>query len=133
MSKVIKILITDDHATMRSGLKHSLAHGFDSVEFGEASNGDEALKKIKAEEWDLVILDVKMPGKDGFEVIKEIKNNHPNNRILLMSMYNENLFAVKAIESGALAYLPKTTNSEQLLQTVKTLLNRRKYISSEAN
>lgn len=122
MSRVIKILITDDHAAMRTGLKHTLAHGFDSVVFGEASNGDEALKKIKAEEWDLIIMDVKMPGKDGFEVTKEIKNNYPNNRVLMMSMYNEDLFAAKAIESGALAYLPKTTSSEQILQTVKTLL-----------
>ena len=131
MNDGIKILIADDHSTIRTGLKHILSHAFSNVTFGEAITGSETLKKISGGDWDLVILDINMPGKDGLEVLTEIKENDYSVRVLILSMYTEDQFSVRCIKAGAFGYLSKTADDQQIVEAVQTILNGRKYISPD--
>ncbi len=91
----MKILLTDDHAVVRHGLKQILADEFKKATFGEARNAQEALNKIWKEEWDVVVLDITMPGRSGVEVLREIKKSKPKLPVLVLSMHPEGQFAVR--------------------------------------
>jgi len=112
---MIRILIVDDHAILRAGLKHILADCADIVVGGEAGNGVEALAQIRAGKWDVIVLDMSMPGRSGIDLIKQIKGEFPRLPILILSMHKEDVYAVRALRAGASGYLCKD-NAEPLLE-----------------
>ncbi len=111
---MINILIADDHDILRAGLKHILSDSGDIVVKGEASNGAEAMTMLRGERWDALVLDMTMPGRNGIELIKQIKSEFPGLPILILSMHKEDIYAVRALKAGAAGYLCKD-NAEALL------------------
>src|SRR6266704_2435 len=103
----MKILIVDDHAVVRRGLRQILADEFQRADFGEARNAQEALTRVWKEKWDVVVLDITMPGRSGLEVLKEIKRSRPKLPVLVLSMHPENQIAVRVLKRGASGYMTK--------------------------
>src|SRR5512141_2218493 len=104
---MLRILIADDHEIVRKGLGKVLVETLQPIKVDEASNGQEVMSKILKSEYNLVVLDLKMPGKSGLDVLKEIKQHHPKLPVLILSMHPEEQFAVRAIRAGASGYLTK--------------------------
>lgn len=127
MSK--KFLIADDHPIIRNGVKIILAAAFTDAELGEAANGVEVFKKLKEKKWDMLILDMDMPGRNGLEVLQQIKDEEIKIPVLMFSMHPEEQIAMRALKLGAWGYLAKDTVSEELLKAVNLILNGRKYIT----
>ena len=127
----MKILLTDDHAVVRHGLKQILADEFKKATFGEARNAQEALNKIWKEEWDVVVLDITMPGRSGLEVLREIKKSKPKLPVLVLSMHPEDQYAVRALKAGARAYLLKGLLRKELLETIRLVHAGQKRILPE--
>ena len=125
----IRILIADDHSVVRNGIIKSLTSSFPNAEFGEAGNGIEALQIIHQSKWNLVILDINMPGRSGMEVLKEIKTNYPIIPVIIFSMYPEDQFAIRAMKVGASAYLTKDISSKELEKAIKGILNGERYFT----
>ncbi|ENO89638.1 response regulator [Thauera linaloolentis] len=111
---MIRILIADDHDILRAGLKHILSDSPDIIVGGEASDGAEAMVALRSGEWDAAVLDLNMPGRNGLELIKQVKDEFPRLPILILSMYKEDIYAVRALKAGASGYLCKD-NAESLL------------------
>ena len=124
------VLIVDDHTIVRDGIKRILEDNgdFDSIE--DAGSGQEALQKMLLEKYDLIVLDISLPGKDGIEILKEIKTTHPGMYVLILSMYSEDIYGIRALRAGADGYVCKESASEELVSAVKTIMNGRKYIST---
>jgi len=127
---VLKIILADDHAVVRQGVKQILAGALTTAEFGEASNTGELLALLKQEHWDIVVLDLTMPGSNGLEVLKLIKHDHPQLPVLILSMYPEDQFAVRAVRAGAAGYLNKEGAPEELVQALRKILAGGNYISA---
>jgi two-component system, NarL family, invasion response regulator UvrY len=125
----MKILISDDHYILRKGLKHILTDEFDSVEFGEAENGKDALLKVKEKNWDILILDINMPGINGLEVLKLLKEEGVTIPVLVLSMHPEEQVAIQVLKLGAYGYLTKEAVDTELINAVNKVLNKKKYIS----
>ncbi len=128
----IKILIVDDHAIMRDGLKQILAAYSDIQVGGEASDGTEALHNIRQQEWDLVVLDMSMPGRSGIELLKQIKIERPDLPILVLSMHKEDQYAERALKAGASGYLCKDGATSQLVYAIRKVASGGIFISPEA-
>ena len=111
---MIRVLIADDHDILRAGLKHILSEAGDIIVAGEASNGTEVLEQLHTGQWDAAVLDLNMPGRNGIELIKRVKDEFPHLPILILSMYKEDIYAVRALKAGASGYLCKD-NAESLL------------------
>jgi two-component system invasion response regulator UvrY len=129
MLSVMRILITDDHAVVRQGLKQILAEEFKRAEFGEASNVQEAIDKVWKENWDVVVLDITMPGRSGLEVLKEIKRSRPKLPVLMLSMHPEDQFAVRLLKIGASGYMTKESAPQELVGAVKKVVAGGRYVS----
>ncbi|MGE5467536.1 MAG: response regulator [Ignavibacteria bacterium] len=127
---MIRILIVDDHAILRAGLKHILADCTDIEIAGEADNGLEALAKIRDEKWDVVVLDMTMPGKSGIELIKQIKVERPRLPILVLSMHKEDIYAMRTLKAGASGYLCKDNAAPQLEQAIRKVAGGGLFISA---
>jgi two-component system, NarL family, invasion response regulator UvrY len=125
----MRILIVDDHAVVRQGLKQILNDSFRSAVFGEAGNAHAALDKVWKEEWDVVVLDISMPGRSGLEVLKDIKKAKPKLPVLVLSMHPEDQFAVRVVRSGAAGYMTKESAPDELVGAIKKVLNGGRYIS----
>ena len=125
---MLKILIVDDHPVVRSGLVQVLSSGFPTATVSEASNAAEALERIWNEHWDVVIVDISLPGKSGLDLLREIKMESPKLPVLILSMHTEDQFAVRALRNGAAGYLTKETASQELLMAVQKILGGGKYI-----
>src|SRR5437667_2974138 len=125
----MRILITDDHAVVRQGLKLILADHFRRAVFGEARNAQEALNRVWKEKWDVVILDITMPGRSGLDVLKEIKRSRPKLPVLVLSMHPEDQFAVRMLKAGAAGYLTKEGAGEELVGAIKKVVGGGRYIS----
>jgi DNA-binding NarL/FixJ family response regulator len=128
---MIKVLIADDHQILRDGLKQLLAEYDDIQVAGEASNGNEALKKIRDEDWNVVVLDMSMPGKSGIELIKQIKAEKPKLPILILSMHKEEQYAVRTLKAGASGYLSKDSAATQLVQAIRKVAGGGGFLSPE--
>ena len=125
----MRILITEDHAVVREGVKLILADHFKKAVFGEARNATEALARVWKEKWDVVVLDITMPGRSGLEVLKEIKRSRPRLPVLILSMHPEDQFAVRLLKAGAAGYLTKESAGEELAGAIKKVVGGGRYIS----
>jgi DNA-binding NarL/FixJ family response regulator len=126
----LKIILADDHAVVRQGVKQILAGAFPSAVFGEASNAHDLLALVRQGRWDIVVLDLTMPGSNGLDVLKLIKHDHPQLPVLILSMYPEDQFAVRAVRAGAAGYLNKEGAPEELVLAVRKILAGGNYISA---
>ncbi len=124
-----KILIADDHPIVRRGLKQILADVPEVGTVGEAHNSQELLDVFRKSNWDLVVLDITMPGRDGLEVLKELKKERSRVPVLVLSMHPEEQYGVRALKAGASGYLNKESAPENLVHAVRQILEGRKYIS----
>ena len=127
---MIKILIADDHAIVREGLKQIVADTSDMVVAGEAVDGQEVLEQVRKEDWDLILLDISMPGRGGIDTLKELKIEKPNLPVLVLSMYPEEQYAVRALKAGASGYLTKESAPEELIEAIRKVSQGGKYISA---
>ena len=127
---MIKLLIADDHAIFREGLKHILEEHPDIIVAAEAGNGQEVLDYIWKNEYDMILLDIGMPGMPALEVLKQVKNEKPRLPVLVLSMYPEDQYAVRFIRAGASGYLTKESAPEELITAIRKITAGRKYITS---
>jgi len=126
---MIKILIADDHAIVREGLKQIVANIHDIVVAGEAGSGHEVLDKVLKNDYNVIVLDIMMPGINGLDVLKRIKGLKPELPILILSMYPEQQFAIRFIRAGAAGYMTKESASEELIEAIRMVSSGRKYIT----
>jgi two-component system invasion response regulator UvrY len=126
----MKILIVDDHAIFREGLKRILSDEFNGATFGDAGNATEALEQVWKKKWDLVLLDITMHGRTGLDVLKEIRSSASKLPVLILSGHPEEQYAVRVLRAGAAGYLTKESASRELCYAVRKLLNGGKYISA---
>jgi DNA-binding NarL/FixJ family response regulator len=126
----MKVLIADDHAIVREGLKQIILDTFGDGTIRQAGTGQAALEAVRAEPWDLLILDLNMPDKDGLEVLKDALALRPRLLVIVLSFHPEDQYAVRAFRAGARAYLSKETAPDQLVAAIKTVLAGRKYVSA---
>src|SRR4030042_1024046 len=115
---MIRVLIADDHAVVRQGLKQIFGDTPDMIVAGEATNGQEVLDKVRAEAWDVVVLDMSMPDRTGLDVLKEIKAERPKLPVLVLSMYPEEQYATRVLKAGASGYLTKESAADELIKAV---------------
>lgn len=127
---MIKLLIADDHTIVRKGLKQILAETSDIVVSDEATNGQEVLNKVKQDSFDMVLLDISMPGKSGLDVLKELKIERPKLPVLILSMYPEEQYAVRVLRAGASGYLTKESAPDELILAIRKVAQGKKYVSS---
>ena len=127
---MIRILIGDDHAIVREGLKQILAESSDMAVAGEAANGQEVLEQVSKNDWDLVLLDIAMPGRGGLDILKQLRSERPELPVLMLSMYPEEQYAVRALKAGASGYLTKESAPEELIAAIRKVSLGRKYVSS---
>ncbi len=125
-----KVLIIDDHAIFRHGLKKIILEKFHDVLYEEASSAEEAFSLYNKENWDIVITDINLPGRSGIDVIKELNQYFPEIPILVLSMYPEEQFALRVIKAGASGYLSKNGALTELIGAMQNLLNGQKFITS---
>lgn len=128
MSK--RILVADDHAIFREGLKLVIGNSVDMTVVDEAINGQDLLKKIQNNDYDVVILDISMPGRNGLDALVEIKNIKPKIPVLVMSMHPEEQYALRAYKSGASGYLTKGSPSADLIDALQKISMGKKYVST---
>jgi len=127
---VIRVLVADDHAIVRRGLKLILSEEFERVVVGEAQNGKELIEQIEKDDWEVVVLDITMPGRSGLDLLKEIKRLRPQLPVLILSMHSEDQFAVRAFKAGAAGYMTKEKAPEELVKAIKKVLAGGKYVSA---
>ncbi len=125
-----KFLLVDDHPVFRRGLRQVLAEEFPKAQFGEASNGQEALQLASRSAWDLVILDVVLPGPSGLDIMPELRQHLTKTPVLVLSYRSELVYGIRALKLGAAGYLPKHTAPEVVLDAVKQVLAGRRYVTS---
>lgn len=129
MASPIRILIADDHAIVRHGLRQILSELEDMVVTGEAKNGLQALQLVRQGEWDVVLLDVSMPDKNGIDTLKQLKKEYPKLPVLMLSMHPEEHYAIRALKAGASGYLTKQSAPEQLVTAIRQVASGKKYVS----
>ncbi len=126
---MIRILIVDDHAIVRQGLRRILEEAKGMKVGGEASNGVEALKMLRTEKFDVILLDISMPEKNGNDTLKLILERNKDAKVLILSMYPEDQYAVRLMKAGASGYLTKETAPEQLVEAIRNVVAGKKHIS----
>jgi len=126
---MIKILIADDHTIVREGLKQILAETSDIAVSGEASNGQDTLRKVRSHNYDIILLDISLPGISGLDVLKQIKSLKPDLPVLILSMYPEEQYAVRTLRAGASGYLTKESASVELIRAIREVARGKKYIT----
>jgi two-component system, NarL family, invasion response regulator UvrY len=124
-----RILIADDHAIFREGLKQVIARKAETAVVDEASNGAEALKKVAEIRYDLVLLDVSMPGRNGLDILMEFKRTRPDLPVLMLSMHPEEQYAIRALRAGASGYVTKGCAPAELLSAMQLAIQGKKYVS----
>ena len=125
----MKILIVDDHAIVRRGLIQILIEEFPQSEITEISNGAEAIGAARKQIWDLILMDISMPGRNGIEVLKQIRAEKIKAPVLMLSMHPEEQYAVRSLRAGASGFLNKESATDELLTAVHKVLSGRKYIT----
>jgi len=126
---MIKIFVADDHAIVRRGLKQIISETHDMLVAAEAERGDDLLSKVFQEHYDLVLLDISMPGTSGLEVLKQLKRKRPRLPVLMLSIYPEEQYAMRALKAGASGYLTKESAPEELIAAIRKISKGGKYVS----
>ncbi len=129
MKKPIRVLIADDHAIVRQGLRQILSDTPDLTVAGEAENGVQAVQMVRAGDWDVVLMDVSMPDRNGIDALKLIKKEFPRLPVLILSMYPEEQYAIRALKAGAAGYLTKQSAPELLVTAIRQVASGKKYVS----
>jgi two-component system invasion response regulator UvrY len=129
MAEKINVLIADDHAIVRQGLKQILSETEDMLVTGEADDGAEALGLARQQPWDVFLLDVSMPNRNGIDTLKQLKKEFPRLPVLILSMHPEEQYAVRALKAGASGYLTKQSAPEQLVNAIRQVASGKKYLS----
>ena len=128
---MIRIVVADDHTIVREGLKQLLVAAGDLHVVGEAQDGHEVMERVRKLDFDLLLLDMSMPGKSGIELIKQVRGEKPRLRILVLSMHEEHQYAVRAVRAGASGYLTKESASKQLVEAIRKVAGGGAFISAE--
>jgi DNA-binding NarL/FixJ family response regulator len=126
---MLRILVADDHELVRKGLAKVLVETLNPIQVEEARTGQEAVGKVLKSEYNLVVMDLKMPGKSGLDTLKEIKEHRPKLPVLILSMHPEEHFAIRAIRAGASGYLTKECAGDELILAIRKALKGERYIS----
>jgi len=127
---VIRILLVDDHPVVRYGIRQILVDGLTSVSVGEASDGPRALASIRTDEWDVVVLDVTLPGASGLDVLKDIRRDYPSLPVLVLSMHPAAQFARRALAAGASGYLTKDSAPTELVHAIEEIRRGGRYLGA---
>jgi two-component system, NarL family, invasion response regulator UvrY len=127
---VIRVLIADDHAILRRGLKEILLAEFHDATCGEAGEAQQVLAQVRSHPWDLVILDVSMPGRSGFDLLSDLKQIRPELPVLVLSMHPEDQYGKRVLRAGAAGYMNKETAPEELVKAVRKILGGGRYVSA---
>lgn len=125
----MKILHVEDHAIVREGFRRVLEDVFPDMEYGSAGNGPEAVAQVRAQDWDVVVLDISLPGRGGLDILKDIREVRPRLQVLMMTMYPEDQYALRAFRAGASGYVNKGSPPEELVEAVKKVAEGGKYVS----
>ena len=128
---MIRIVIADDHAIVREGLKRIITSAEDMTVIGEAADGAQVMQQVRESDFDVLVLDLSMPGRSGMELIKLVRGEKPKLRILVLSMHEELQYAVRAIKSGASGYLTKESAPVQLMQVLRKIAAGGAFISTD--
>lgn len=126
---MIRVMITDDHAIVRQGLKQILSETGDISVTGEAESGFQAMRVVRQQDFDVVLLDISLPDRNGLDVLKQIKKEHPDLAVLMLSMHNESEFAIRALKAGAAGYLNKQSAPAQLVTAIRQVASGQKFIT----
>ena len=127
---LLNVLLVDDHTILREGLKKIIGHSNEFIVTAEADNGLIAIQRIRDTEFDLVLLDISLPDKDGIEVLQQVKKEFPYLPVLILSLHSESHYAIRALRAGAAGYLNKKCTSDELLEAMRTAATGLKYITS---
>lgn len=125
----MNILIVDDHAIVRQGLKQILVESGKVALIGEAERGSEAVRQVREGGWDVVVLDISLPDRNGIEILKQIKKESPKTRVLMLSMHNEGLYALRALKAGASGYITKQSAPGELMAAIHQVARGRRYLT----
>ena len=127
---MIRVLIADDHAILRSGLKEILTRELPGVICGEAENARDVIDQVERESWDLVLLDVTMPGPSGIEVLRDLQRLQPKLPVLVLSMHPENQYGRRVLKAGAAGYMNKDVAADELIKAIRKVLSGGRYVSA---
>ena len=126
---ITRILLVDDHPVVRQGVKHVLATAFHPALVGEAANADEGMKELRNTEWDIMVLDLTLPGTSGLDLLKNLRREHPTLPVLVLSMHPPDQFARRAMNAGASGYLAKDSPPAELVKAVGEVIAGRRYLN----
>ena len=126
----MRVLIADDHAVFRRGLRETIGEAFPKVTFGEAKTAQETVECVRRQDWEIVILDISMPGKSGLDILDDVRRLRPKLPVLFLSMHPEEQYARRALKSGAAGYLTKDSIPEELKEAVRRILTGGRYVSA---
>jgi len=127
---MIRVLVADDHPLIRSGLKQILAQEPDVAVLGEAGDSEQLLELLEQQAWDVVLLDITMPGRGGLDALHEIRRRRPALPVLVLSVHAEEQFALRAIKAGASGYLSKTDPPSEIVRAIRKVVSGKKYVSA---
>ena len=128
---MIRVMLCDDHAMLRRGIRDTLTDAVDIQISGEAGSYPELREALRHADCDVVLLDINMPGRGGLEVLASLKETHPDIKVLIVSMYPEDQYALRSLKAGAHGYLNKAGPPEDLIRAVRTVMDGRKYLTAE--
>jgi len=126
---MIKVLIVDDHAIVRKGLRQVVTESPGIVVAGEAAGGQEALDLARKQDFDVAVVDITMPGRGGLEILKDLRNENPSLKVMMLSMHSEEQYAIRSFRDGASAYLTKESAPDELVQAIRTVAGGKRYIT----
>ena len=126
----IRVFIADDHAIVREGLKQILAESPDIIVAGEAENGLDAIKLFRKSKCHVMLLDISMPDRSGIDVLKQVKKEHPDIAVLMLSMHREDQYAIRSLKAGAAGYLTKQSAPRELVVAIRQVAAGQKYVSA---
>lgn len=127
----IRVLLADDHSIVRAGLRRIVEDSEDMEVIAEASDGNEAIRRALEKKPDVAVIDVSMPGADGLEVLLQIKSRYPDMRVIILTMYEEEQYVIRAFEAGAMGYITKKSAPEQLTDAIRKVCSGSRYITPE--
>jgi DNA-binding NarL/FixJ family response regulator len=126
---MLKVLVVDDFPLFRRGVRDLVAEGFQGAKIGEAGNAYEMLELLRLKPWDVAVMDISMPGMNGLDALKQVKQEFPDLQVLILSMYPEEQYAIRTIKAGADGYLTKSSAPEELVNAIKKVHGGGKYVS----